>query len=158
LARGDLRRREIDADEAALRQRDGHRQQVAAAGATELQDTAAIHRGRAHPRQRRDHGKMIWMGHPQGVAVVGDVVIAAGRGVAHGASPGTPIGRSDEVTPYRAPPRRRTARSTNSTWETRGAWPRDATVACARAGSRPPDARSSACRPPRVSASFRTTT
>ena len=44
-----LARRQVDADESAARQGDRHRDQIAAAGATQFQHPAAFHRGRASP-------------------------------------------------------------------------------------------------------------
>jgi len=105
LAVVDLAGGQVDADELAIREVVGHRDQVAAGGAAEFQHPATLHGGRPHPEEGADDEQPARVGLGERVALVGDLVVAVDRGgsrvggrdvgqhVGHGASSaGVPAG------------------------------------------------------------------
>ena len=78
---GDLLAGQIDADEGALRAGVGHRDQVAAAGAAQFEDAAAVGPGRAQAEQGRHRRQVVGVGLGERQAGVRDLVVAgAGMG------------------------------------------------------------------------------
>ncbi len=90
---------QVEADEARVRQRERHAEQVAAVAAADLEHATARGRDRVEAEQRRDRRDAVGMRLREGVAGVADGRVAP-RGVRDGAPPAVPArSRSDARRP-----------------------------------------------------------
>ena len=77
--------RQVDADEFAVGETVGHRDQVAAVAAAQLQHAAPIDRSRGHSVQQGDRGQPIGMGLRHGLRPVREPIVGTRRRRGHGA-------------------------------------------------------------------------